>query len=173
MRCTELLKSEHHLIVRALDVLDRMAAETEQGQAVEPEDVQAILRFLRKFADDQHQTKEEFALFPALLHNDAIKTAPLHQMIFEHDQERSLVEGLEEALHTKKGADFTYFAHRLTALIRSHIHKEDDALFRIADQLLTEEEDQRITRELNKFEIDRNLIADLQRLEWVYLGRAA
>jgi hemerythrin-like domain-containing protein len=173
MKCIDLLKKDHTIILRALDVLDHMAARTEENKPVEPEDIKAILRFLRGFADKDHQTKEECALFPGLMRDAAINGGPLLQMIFEHDQERSLVEGLEEALYTKKGADFTYFAHRLTALIRTHIHKEDDILFRIAEKSLSAEEDECITSELEKFQTDRTLIDDLQRLEWVYLGRAA
>jgi hemerythrin-like domain-containing protein len=97
----------------------------------------------------------------------------LREMIFEHDQERSLVEGLEDALYTKKGVEFVHFAHRLTALIRTHIYKEDTVLFAIAERCLSAAQDERVAAELEKFRIDSSILADLQTLQSAYLTKAA
>jgi hemerythrin-like domain-containing protein len=150
-----------------------MAARAKRQQPVETADVEALLRFLRSFADNFHQTKEESALFPELMRSCAASQEPLRRMMFEHDQERSLVEGLEDALYTKKGADFVHFAERLSALIRAHIDKEDNVLFQIVEHSLSAEQDERVAAELNQFEINLGFRADLRRLEWTYLGRAA
>jgi len=78
-----------------------MAGRVERDQPVEADeadDIETILRFLRVFADDHHQAKEESALFPELRRTSAGNQGPLRQMTFEHDQERSLVEGLEVLL---------------------------------------------------------------------------
>src|SRR5437016_11097245 len=171
MKCTELLIQEHKIILRALDIIDHMAARIEHDQPVEAADVETILRFLRAFADNHHQAKEESALFPELMRTSAANEGPLRQMVFEHDQERSLVEGLEDSLHTKKGMDFVHFANRLTELIRTHIRKEDNILFEIADRSLSAEQDERVTTELKNFQIDLDFLADLRRLEWTYLRR--
>jgi hemerythrin-like domain-containing protein len=173
MKCTELLTRDHTIIVRALDVLDQMAVLVANNQTVDPQDVEALLRFLRTFADNHHQTKEESALFPELMRTTAGSQKPLQQMIFEHDQERSLVEGLEDALYTKKGKEFVHFANRLSSLIRAHVDKEDNLLFEIVNRSLSSEQDERITAELNKFRIDLGVLADLRRLEWTYLKRVA
>jgi hemerythrin-like domain-containing protein len=173
MKCTDLLTQEHKVILRALDVLDHMAAWIVEDQPVAVADVESILNFLRAFADNQHQAKEESALFPELLRTSAANDAPLRQMVFEHDQERSLVEGLEDSLRTKHGMDFVHFAHRLTGLIRTHIRKEDNILFPIAERCLSPEQDERVTAELNQFEADAGFLADLRRLEWTYLRRVA
>jgi hemerythrin-like domain-containing protein len=173
MKCIDLLTQDHKVILRALDVLGQMAVCAGNDQPVNKEDVESILRFLRRFADDHHQTKEESALFPQLRGTLAAKDGPLWQMIFEHDQERSLVGGLEEALHTKKGEEFVHFATRLTSLLRAHIDKEENALFKIAEQHLSREQDECITKELNQFPLDAALLDDLRRLEWIYLGRVA
>ena len=173
MKCTDLLIQEHKIILRALDVLNHMAARIESDQPVEAEDVETILHFLRAFADNHHQAKEESALFPELMRTSAANQGPLRQMIHEHDQERSLVEGLEDALRTKKGMEFVHFANRLTLLIRTHIRKEDNILFDIAERSLSAEQDERVTTELNKFQVDLGFLADLRRLEWTYLRRVA
>src|SRR5258706_10673805 len=98
MKCTDLLVQEHKTILRALAVLDHMASRIGQDQPTDAQDVETLLQFLRVFADEQHQTKEESALFPSLMQVSAANKGALHQMIFEHDQERSLVEGLEDTL---------------------------------------------------------------------------
>src|SRR5438445_5565563 len=105
MKCTDLLIQEHKIILRAMDVLDHMATRVENSQPVAPEDVETLLRFLRGFADDHHQAQEESALFPELMRTSAWHEGPLRHMVFEHDQERSLVDGIEDALRTKKGSE--------------------------------------------------------------------
>jgi len=173
MKCIDLFVQEHKTILRALDVLDHMAARIEQDQPVDAQDVETLLRFLRAFADDHHQAKEESALFPEMMKTSAANERPLHHMIFEHDQERSLVEGLEDSLRTKKGMDFVKMAHRYTDLIRTHIKKEDNILFAIAALSLSPEQDEKVTAEILKFEIDPCYASDLRRLEWAYLRRVA
>ena len=59
MKCTDLLVQDHKIILRALNVIEHMAARVENDQFVETADVESILRFLRTFADDHQQTKEE------------------------------------------------------------------------------------------------------------------
>ena len=173
MKCIELFVQEHKTILRALDVLHHMAVRIEHDQPVEAEDVETLLRFLRAFADDHHQAKEESALFPELMKTSAANERPLHHLIFEHDQERSLVEGLEDSLRTKKGMDFVLFANRLIDLIRTHIKKEDTILFEIAERVLTTEQDERVTAQIKNFELNPSFMADLHRLEWTYLRRVA
>jgi hemerythrin-like domain-containing protein len=173
MKCTDLLIQDHKIILRCLDVLQQMATCIEKDEPPAEPDVVTLLRFLRAFADEHHQAKEESALFPELLRASAAPNAPLRQMLFEHDQERSLVEGLEDSLHTKKGIEFVHFANRLTSLIRTHIYKEDNILFEIVGRSLSAEQDERIVAEFDKFQMNPALLADLRRLEWKYLRKAA
>ena len=93
MKCTDILIQDHKIILRALDILEQMAARTEKRQPVEPEDVETLLRFLRSFADDHHQVKEECALFPELMRTSLANDGRLRQMAFEHDQERFIAAG--------------------------------------------------------------------------------
>ena len=89
MKCTELLIQDHKAILRALAVLEQMANRVEDHQPLEHDDVETILRFLRSFADEYHQGKEESALFPELRRTKNVNDPALRQMLFEHDQERS------------------------------------------------------------------------------------
>ena len=173
MKCTDLLIQDHKIIWRSLDVLEHMACCIDKEEYVDPEDVETLLRFLRTFADDHHQTKEESALFPELMRTSSAQEGPLRQMLFEHEQERSLVGALEDALRTKKGMDFVHFAGRLVDLIRNHIRKEDKILFAIVEQSLSPQQDEKVAAELDKFQFNVGFLADLRRLEWKYLRRAA
>jgi hemerythrin-like domain-containing protein len=173
MKCTDILSEEHRTILRALAILEQMAEWTEKNRHVEPEDIEALLHFLRAFADEHHQQKEESALFPELMRTSLANDGRLRQMKFEHDQERSLVGGLEDALRTKQGKDFVHFANWLVRLIRTHIEKEDNILFELAQWSLSPEQDERITGELNKFQVDSGIVAALERLERIYLRSAA
>ena len=173
MRCTDLLIQDHKIILQCLNILDDMASRVQNEQPVEIEDAHAILRFLRVFEDDHHQTKEESALFPELRRTAAAQEQPVRHMLFEHAQERSLVEGLEDSVLTKKGMEFVHFANRLTSLLRNHIFKEDNILFEIVQRSLSPEQDEKVAAELNKFQINVELLADLRRLEWKYLRKAA
>jgi hemerythrin-like domain-containing protein len=173
MKCTDYLSQEHKIILRALDVLDQMAVRCEHDQPVETQDVEAILQFLRSFADDHHQAAEESALFPELMRASVATQPALRQMVFEHDRERSLVEGLEDSLRTKKGIEFAQLAARLTDLLRNRIQKEDKILFDMVERSITTDQDERVAAELDRFQINMNLLADLRRLEWTYLRRVA
>ena len=173
MKCTDHLMQEHKVILRALNVLEQMGACVEKHEAIDTADVEALLRFLRRFADDHHQAMEESALFPELRRTSAEQNAAVRQMLFEHDQERSLVCAIEEALYTRKGSEFMHFANAYVSLIRSHIKKEDDILFEIAGRCLSAEQDQKVVDEFEKFQIHPNDLAELHRLEWKYLRKAA
>src|SRR5262245_36129636 len=177
MKATELLVHEHKYILRVLNILEGMAEKVERGRPLDQADVEDLLRFLRIFADKQHQAKEESVLFPALLracHQDQMSA--LRHMTFEHDQERSLVEGLEDALLTKKGKDFVYYVNRLNHVLRTHIYKEEHILFKIADANFSSGEDEKVVSELAKFdqypdEVLHSLQERLTALEWKYLSR--
>jgi hemerythrin-like domain-containing protein len=173
MKCTELLLQDHKLILRALDVLEQMAKRVERHEPLEHDDVEVVLQFLRVFGDDFHQAREESALFPELLRDVHAQEPSLRQMLFEHDQERSLVEGLEDALYTKNGKQFTQFAIRLVELLRNHVHKEDSVLFGIVDRLLSAQQDAQIVKEFEKFHLDPVLVRQLEQLERKYIRKAA
>lgn len=173
MKCTDILLQDHKLMLRALDVLEQMAKRVERHEALEHDDVDAVLRFLRVFGDDFHQSREESGLFPELLRKAHGQEAPLRQMLFEHEQERSLVEGLEDSLYTKNGKEFAHFAHRLIELLRNHVRKEDNILFGITERMLTKEQDEQVVAQFEKFALAPGILRDLQELEWKYLRKAA
>jgi hemerythrin-like domain-containing protein len=79
--------------------------EGEKPERVDQNDTATLLRFLRVFADEHHHMKEESVLFPELMRTSQTEAGPLRHLLFEHTQERSLVEGLEDALRRTKTAE--------------------------------------------------------------------
>jgi hemerythrin-like domain-containing protein len=173
MKCTELLAEDHRAMLRALDVLDEMSSRIERGERVDAADIEALLNFMRVFGDEYHQAKEESALFPVLRRTVAAEEPAVRHMLFEHDQERSLVAGLEDALRTRQGPDFVYFANRLSALLRNHIYKEEHILFDVVDKCFCKEDDAEVVTEFEKFEAQFPACRNLRTLEAVYMRKTA
>jgi hemerythrin-like domain-containing protein len=100
-------------------------------------------------------------------------------MLFEHEQDRSLIEGIDDALLRSNAADFSTHAGRLASILRTHIYKEDNILFEIVDHALSAEDDQQVIREFEAFDRDftdrghDKLLQRLRLLEWKYLRKVA
>jgi hemerythrin-like domain-containing protein len=169
MECIELVFTDHIVLRRALDVLDNMMKKLEGGERIEIADIRAMFNFLQFFGDDYHQHTEEKFLFPALV-RAAPRGSPIHEMVLQHGEERALVAWILEALGARRVVDFVYSSHQLTALLRSHIDKEDRVLQVLADQLLSNEEDTAIAAEFKNNHKEPEIFVNLPRLENKYHG---
>ena len=56
MKCTDLVIQDHIALRRALDILDGMINKLERGDRIEIADAAEILKFLRTFGIEYHQT---------------------------------------------------------------------------------------------------------------------
>ena len=175
MRSTALLLQDHRHIFRALSVLEGMATLAERGHNPSSRDVQDLLEFLDGFGDRIHQGREEGILFPALLRDPDQKNYPkLRTLTFDHNRQRSLIEGMQDSLLTLEKKGFAYYATRLIEILRRHLEDEEKTLFPLADCILSREDDERIVREMkaqDKAWHDKNvprLLALLDNLESKY-----
>jgi hemerythrin-like domain-containing protein len=177
--CIEILTAEHKTMLRMADVLDSMSTRASNEGTYNQEDVEAILHILRVFGDNCHQAKEEGALFPvfAALCNPSEYAAVRH-MLFEHEQDRSLIEGMEDAVNRSNAAQFAEYAQRLATILRNHIYKEDTILFEEIDGALSKDDDARVILDFERF--DREFQKDQQEmmhrirvLEWKYMRKSA
>ena len=170
MKCTELVLQDHVMLRRGLDILDGMVKKLEDGERIEIADVVSILKFLRLFGDQYHQSMEENVLFPALLCANPDES-PLSQMLTEHGEERSLVSAIENALKFKVGIDFVKSSRRLSVLLRNHLDKEESVFRRFADLTLSAAEDKIIVAEFMKNYIQPEAFINFSRLEGKYVSR--
>jgi hemerythrin-like domain-containing protein len=167
MKCTELLIQDHAMLRRALDIVNEMLAKLERGDRIEIADVAAVLKFLRLFGDQYHQTMEEQVLFPALL-RAAPHEASLRQLMVEHNDERTLVAEIEDALISKRATSFFYGSRRLTSLLRSHCDREEAIVCDLAERWLSKEQDDNVVAEFMKNRAPEEIHAKFVRLERKY-----
>lgn len=180
MKATLLLKEEHGHILRVLAVLEQMARRAKRGETITNKDAADLAHVLEGFADRHHQGKEEAILFPALLQDhEQQHYGALCHLIFEHNRERFLVQGLEEAIQSGSMRDFVYCANSLVNRMRAHIDTEEQGLFDLADSTLSPDEDERVADEMRHFELSwqrhvlPGLLRRLDELEGEYAGKAA
>ena len=145
-----------------------MAARAESGQDVNQSDLEQVLEFLKAFGDRFHQGREECVLFPALLIDRDQKHYPqLCGLVFQHNRERFLVDGLCECLAAKNARDFIHQARKLDEILLGHLREEEEVLFPLAAAALSPAEDERVFSEMQGFDAawqKRELSGQLQNL---------
>lgn len=159
MQAVEVLRHEHRVIERGLAVLEAMAHRMEHGETVPVDKVQALLEFFRVFADQYHHGKEEGMLFPELeARGIPHEGGPIGVMLSEHDQGRALIAQMTEATNhlsdSMAQTQFVQAAHGYIQLLRQHISKEDNVLFKMAEGVLSAGDDRRLTDAFERHERD-------------------
>ncbi|MEW6297848.1 MAG: hemerythrin domain-containing protein [Thermodesulfobacteriota bacterium] len=179
-RATEVLKHEHRLIERALDVLERALVTLEQDRPADKDLLGKVTEFFKGFVDACHHKKEEQALFPRIAARGVpIEGGPIGVMLSEHDEGRGYIHGLAEGV-TLLGQEpgqakrlIYENGRRYIALLRTHIQKEDNVLFALADRCLTAKDQHEVVRRFEETERQGgegrherfvNLIEELERL---------
>jgi hemerythrin-like domain-containing protein len=133
MTATGVLREEHCVILKALDVLEATAERLVVDASVPEPAWSALLDWFGRFADARHHAKEERLLFPALEAAGVPRAGgPIGVMLEEHDLGRALVRGMWKGPAAARAAG----ARTYVDLLRAHIHKENDVLFELADVLL-------------------------------------
>lgn len=148
-----ILSGEHRVILQVLSCLELMAERARREERIpEPHAAQA-LEVLRTFADTCHHGKEESILFPAL-EAQVPEFGPTRVMRAEHVDGRIHIKAMGAALASGQPTTFAEHAEAYVALLRQHIHKEDEILFRIAQHLLTPEQDAELVEAYRRVEHD-------------------
>jgi len=161
-RAIDVLRKEHDAILRMLEVTERATELLEGDNRLPAHTLNGLLQFFRLFADRCHHGKEEDLLFPMLEKKGLPKGGgPVAVMLWEHDQGRMLIQ--EMALAAEAYGRGEVAAGRLWAsaargyvrLLREHILKENNILFVMAEQLLSEAEQTELADAFERVETDR------------------
>ncbi|HQJ72149.1 MAG TPA: hemerythrin domain-containing protein [Spirochaetota bacterium] len=159
MKATDILKQEHELILVMLQILDAACAKMEEGETVNREHLAAMVDFIRNFADRCHHAKEEKLLFPALRESGiGRENGPIGVMLAEHAEGRFFAKGMGEALEEIRAGDsvaagrFIGDAGGYVKLIDGHIMKENNILFRMADERLSDSQQKELLKEFDRVE---------------------
>ena len=138
---TRNLEDDHIHILRLIDVMEQITTSADPDIS----SIEKVIVIIKDFADGLHHAKEETIFFPLLAERGfSTSQGPVAVMLHEHVKGRSFVKGMEEAISSYKKNDKNaigeiYLYMNLYAdLLRSHISKENDILFRMADRVLSE-----------------------------------
>jgi|Deesub1362B_J571_1020462.scaffolds.fasta_scaffold00004_106 hemerythrin-like domain-containing protein len=157
-RPTSILMDEHRVIKKMLKVIENICHRLREGEKVPREDLSKVINFIRTFADKCHHGKEEDLLFPAMEEAGVPKeSGPIGVMLTEHEVGRKYVRNMKEAIENldesgRAVSDFIDNAEGYIQLLEQHIYKEDNILYPMADNLLTEEKMKDLLKRFNDVE---------------------
>jgi len=135
-KATQDLRNEHDIILHVLYIADKIISS-------EMEDIKAmhfgkeLVYFLKTFGDKCHHGKEENYLFKELekqgIQNEG---GPIGVMLQEHQEGRMYIDLMNKAVEAADTANFKINASNYSNLLHSHIEKENNVLFVMADEIL-------------------------------------
>jgi hemerythrin-like domain-containing protein len=160
MDCIELMVEEHRYIKRMLAVIRKYCYKILKGEQVQYEDFHRMIDFVRNYADKHHHGKEEIMLFNRMSEEMGAAAQKLvrHGMLVEHDLGRLHMQELEAAVkRVQEGDDEARLdvianAVSYTHLLYRHIQKEDDVVFKYAQNNLAKATLEKINKEGEQFE---------------------
>lgn len=141
---TTLLTEEHKLIQRGVVLLARLCAHTRQGGELDLGAGEALLTFIKDYADAHHHAKEEDILFPWMQAQGFPQGAgPIGVMLSEHRMARELVSSMDADIDRLRArsddaqalSSFREHAESYATLLWQHIFKEDNILYPMAERL--------------------------------------
>ena len=151
MRPTEILMQEHRVIEQVMNCLEIIAERGKAEGKLDIDSANEAIDFFHNFADRCHHGKEEECLFPMLEQKGfSPDEGPTGVMRQEHEAGRRYTNGMSEAIAVVTAGDaqaigaFASNARAYVQLLRDHIQKEDHCLFSMADQALSEQEQQQV-----------------------------
>jgi len=145
MQPTQILKNEHRVIEQVLASLQAITDQATRQGRLDGVSSRQALDFFRHFADGCHHGKEERHLFP-LLESRGFSPShgPTGVMRHEHEMGRHLLRGMAAEIEQAESGDadalkrFCLHAGTYIQLLRDHIFKEDHRLFPMAEEVLTD-----------------------------------
>ena len=162
MKATQQLKDEHEGIKLMLSIMEKICDNLKNEEDLNVEHYKHIVDFLKTFADKCHHGEEEGILFPAMGKKGIPhQGGPIGVMLYEHKQGRAFIKGMNDALvayengNQESVKDLIASSEGYIQLLRDHIEKENNILFMMADQVLTESEQSQIFDEFEKLEEEK------------------
>lgn len=157
---TQNLENDHVFIVKLTDIILSMV----KKQSTNTDHFDLIINLIRNFADGTHHAKEEGFLFPLMGEKGfSPEFGPVAVMLHEHEQGRNYVKAAVEAIQkfkTGNQAALQSVYENLSGyayLLQNHIDKENNILFKMADEAFSSAEQQNLLLQFTDVEnnVDR------------------
>ena len=166
------LMQEHQLILKTNQLINKCAAlcQTEKSQFPILDIGEQFIDFVRFFADRFHHAKEEEILFKFLGKDGVLQHCnPIPQMLHEHELGRTLVRRMEDAIQAKDKEELIEAMRSYISLLSDHIYKEDNILYPMAENSLSDAEKSAICEEYELTEQRMNASEIWTKYERFYL----
>lgn len=155
MEILEQLNSDHENVARMLDILDKQLDTVQQMKTADFDLMRDVMHYMTKYPDRTHHPLEDLVVHKLIEHDPSVR-AMGENILREH-------EGL-----AKKGKTFLDMLVRVTdgamvlrdeieaagrdyvAFLRSHMEKEDERLFPLAEKKLTKRDWTEIGRAMER-----------------------
>lgn len=176
---TQNLENDHIYILRLTDVMLAMV----EKQSIDTDHFELVINLIRNFADGTHHAKEEDLLFPLMGEKGfSPDNGPVAVMLHDHEEGRKYVKaawaGIQEFKNGNAGALQGIYQNMAgyAQLLQGHIDKENNILFRMADQVFSDDEQQSLLAKFATIESNKeaefnpdNSIQKIDNLAAIYL----
>ena len=159
MKATEQLKKEHTAVKVTLRILDRICQKLEAKERVDPSHLEELVDFFQTFVDKCHHTKEEEMLFVAMQDtHDPSDGDRIGALIKDHVSGRNFIRDLSLAINAYKDGDagavraIVRNARNYTTLLLQHIDIEDNVLYPLANERLSEKRQEELFLDFERME---------------------
>jgi hemerythrin-like domain-containing protein len=143
------LEDDHVHILKLIEVMNRIIG----SESPEIGHLESIVDIIRNFADGLHHAKEENQYFPYLAKRGfSLTQGPVAVMLHEHVLGREHVKEIAESIPLYKNGNPAALGNiyrnmaGYAELLQNHISKENNILFRMADNALSETDNQELLR---------------------------
>ncbi|MFC1647495.1 hemerythrin domain-containing protein [Patescibacteria group bacterium] len=160
----EQLMEEHVLILRMIDLIDKIIVKINETNKVEPCFIDRAVDFFKSYGDKTHHGKEEDILFRELGQkplSDEHRTI-MGELLEEHVQARAMIKHLDETNEKYRAGESGLFQEilkilsELSAFYKAHTEKENTSFFKPAIAYFTDQEVELMLKEFAEF--DRSVI---------------
>lgn len=163
MQVTHELMNEHQLILKYLDLMDRYVkfSQTNDNKDLFLEKAQDFISFIQIFTDTYHHAKEEDVLFKYLQAPGILSDCnPLPVMLSDHEQLRMYVRKMKDALANNDLETLCDNACAYSQTLKQHIFKEDNVLYPMAENGLSDDDKIALENEYKHIEekLDKQVI---------------
>jgi hemerythrin-like domain-containing protein len=140
-KATQDLRQEHVSILHALKIYDDIMSSGPREDSVLLKYYEELIYFLQEFADKCHHGKEEDYFFKELaIEGDVRETGFIELLLEEHKLAREYVAAMDKALQSNDIEGFNSSATKYRDLLRKHIEEENNGIFLMAEEILSEDE---------------------------------
>ena len=166
MNITQVLSEEHQNILKVIDGVLKECNEIEGGEDLDKGYFSEVIDFIKNYADAYHHAKEEDILFKAMLDNvENMHCNPIPVMLHEHEEGRQYINNLEEGIANSDKEQILTNARGYCLLLRDHIYKEDNVLYPMAEQALSEAQKEEVQAKYKQVKDKLFSAMDIQKYE--------